>query len=120
MPMDRGVLDGGSLPTLLAQRARAATDRRLAIEAGVGLVVVTVVAIFQPPLSLPLAAFALSLAMFGTWGIVDRELADNGGETMRRRRVLRAVRGLAATIGGLAAVLGALTLFFGILGRWAS
>lgn len=119
-PMDRGVLDGGSLPTLLAERARAATDRRLAIEAGVGLVVVTVAAIFRPPLSVPLAAFALSLAMFGTWGIVDRELADDGGGTMRRHRVLSAVRGIAATIGALSAVVGALTLFFGILGRWAS
>jgi hypothetical protein len=118
--MDRGVLDGGSLPALLAERARAATDRRLAIEAGIGLIVVTLAAIFQPPLSLPLAAFALTLAMFGTWGIVDRELADNGDDSMRRRRVLRAVRGLAATVGSLAAVLGALTLFFGTLGYWKS
>jgi hypothetical protein len=119
-PADNGVFDGGTLTALLAERARAATDRRLAVEAGLGLVVLTVAAIFQPPLALPLAAFALSVAMFGTWGIVDRELAEIEGGTVRKRRVLNAVRVLAATVGALAAVLGALVLFFGILGRWMS
>jgi hypothetical protein len=119
-PADHDVLDGGSLPTMLAERARAATDRRLASEAGIGLVIVTAAAIFQPPLGLPLAAFALSVAMFGTWGIIDRELGDPGDETVQGRKVLLVVRALAASIGALSATIGGLTLFFGILGRWMS
>lgn len=113
------VLDGGSLPALLVARARAATDRRLAMEAGLALVLLATVLVFRPPLMVPLAAFAVSVAMFGTWGILDRESRDAGGDT-RRRTVLGVLRGMAAAIGAAAAVLGAVTFFFATLGYWKS
>lgn len=113
------VLDGGSLPALLVARARAASDRRLATEAGLALLVLAVVLIFRPPLMLPAAAFAVSLAMFGLWGILDREVRDTG-EPTRRTRLLEVLRGLAAVTGAVAAVLGAVTFFFATLGLWKS
>lgn len=112
---NREVLDRGSLPQLLAQRARQATDRRLALDAAVGLVVAATLAVVRPPLWLPLAALAFSLGAFGVWGILDREASDAvAGST--RTRLLTGARALTALLGGASAAVFGVGLFFALLG----
>ena len=116
---NREVLDRGSLPDLLVQRARNASDRRLVVDAAVGLVGATSVAVLRPPLWIPLAALAFSLCAFGLWGILDRETTDAplGG---RRARLLSGARVIAAGLGGVAAAIFGVSLFFALLGPWIS
>lgn len=113
----RDVLDQGSLPALLANRARQASDRRLVLDAAAGVLAATTVLIFRPPLWISLAPLAAAFAMFGVWGILDRELQEPHASP---RRLLRAARGTVLTVGTLAGVFGAITLFFATLGLWKS
>jgi len=110
-------LDQGSLPALLASRARQASDRRLVVDAAAGVVLATLVIIFRPPLWISLGPLAMAFAMFGVWGILDRELHESGAGP---HRVLRAARGAVLALGSLAGVFGAITLFFSTLGLWKS
>ncbi len=112
---NREVLDRGSLPQMLAQRARKASDRRLALDAALGLIAAAGFAILRPPLWIPLSALAFCLGAFGVWGILDREAVDAGGAG-DRAKVLSWARGGVAIIGGAAAVLFGITLFFALLG----
>ena len=116
---NREVLDRGSLPDLLAQRARNASDKRLVVDAAVGLVGAATVAALRPPLWIPLSALAFCLGAFGTWGILDRETADpsRGG---RPSRILVVSRAIAAALGGAAAAIFGVSLFFALLGQWIS
>lgn len=111
--------DGRTLADVLLARVRASSDRRLAIDAGAGLVAAVVLALTRPPLWLPLALLAVGLAAYGVWGIADRELGEHHarGESSRW---LPALRMLAATTGILAAVGAGVLLFFGALGTWIS
>jgi hypothetical protein len=115
---NRDVLDRGSLPELLAHRARNASDQRLVIDAAAGLVVAAIVVALRPPLWVPLAALAFALGAFGTWGILDREATDAspGG----RQRLFSAARGAVALLGAAAAAVSAVSLFFAVLGQWIS
>jgi hypothetical protein len=113
------VLDRGSLAQLLRQRARHTSDRRLAIDAALGVTAAAALAVLRPPFWLPLVALALSLGSFGLWGIVDRELSDAEDQT-RRARVLVFVRGLVGVFGAAVAALFGVTAFFGLLGTWIS
>ncbi len=116
---NREVLDRGSLPDVLVQRARNASDKRLVADAAVGLVVATAVVVLRPPLWIPLAALAFCLGAFGIWGILDRETADvsNGS---RRSRLLLSARAIIAALGGAAAAVFGVSLFFSLLGQWIS
>jgi hypothetical protein len=112
---NREVLDRGSLPELLARRARHASDRRLALDVAAGLLAAALVAVLRPPLWIPLVALALALAAFGVWGILDRETADatSSGRNARPMRLARAIVGVA---GAVAALFFGVTLFFALLG----
>jgi hypothetical protein len=114
---NRDVFDGGSLPELLAHRARQASDRRLAVDVALGLIVAAAVAILRPPLWLPFTALGICLVAFGAWGILDREVieAGEGG-----RRAMSVGRNIVALVGGAAAVLFGVSLFFSLLGSWIS
>lgn len=112
---NREVLDRGSLPELLARRARHASDRRLAIDAAAGVLAAAVFAVLRPPLWLPLVALALALAAFGAWGILDRETAD-ATSSGRNTRPIRLARGVVGVAGALAALFFGVTLFFALLG----
>ena len=116
---NREVLDRGTLPDLLAQRARNASDKRLVIDAAVGLVGAATVAVLRPPLWIPLASLAFCLGAFGVWGILDRETADasHGG---RHSRFLSGARAITAALGGTAAAIFGISLFFALLGQWIS
>jgi hypothetical protein len=110
-----------SLRELLSDRARGASDARLALNVGLGLLVAVAAIIWRPgPWHLMLAA-ALCFMSFGAWGMADRELYGRSDSDMSlSRRVLSALRLLAAVIGGLAGLVlafGALTF---ALGTWIS
>jgi len=111
---NREVLDRGSLPQMLANRARQASDRRLALDAALGLIAAAGLAVLRPPLWIPLTALAFCLGAFGVWGILDREIADSAGA--ERARVFSWARGGVALIGGAAAIVFGVTLFFALLG----
>ena len=112
---NREVLDRGSLPQMLAHRARQASDRRLALDAAIGLIAAAGFAVLRPPLWIPLTALAICLGAFGVWGILDRELVDATGAE-RRARVISWARGTVAGLGGIAAVVFGVSLFFALLG----
>ncbi|HEX7122983.1 MAG TPA: hypothetical protein VF178_11475 [Gemmatimonadaceae bacterium] len=106
-----------SLAALLAARARASSDRRLALHAGAGLVAAVAVLITRPPVWPSLALVAVAVGAYGAWGIADREL----GERAARGTApwwLRAARDALAAIGLTAAIVGGLLFFFGALGTW--
>jgi hypothetical protein len=111
---NREVLDGGSLPELLAGRARQSSDRRLAADAAIGVVVASALAVLRPPLWFPLAALAATLAAYGAWGILDREVRDAGSPS--RTRLLQWARVIVALLGAAAAMTFGLTLFGALLG----
>ena len=116
---NRDVLDRGSLPEMLAERARRSSDRRLVIDAAMGLIASASIAVLRPPLWIPLAALAFSLGAFGAWGILDREALD-AGRAGTRARTLAWARGLVGALGGVSLVLFGVSLFFSLLGPWIS
>ena len=116
---NRDVLDRGSLPELLVQRARQASDKRLVIDAAVGLIAAALVATLRPPFWIPLAALGFSLGAFGIWGILDREAADAAATGQHPRSVALA-RTVVAVLGVLAIALFAVTFFFSMLGPMIS
>jgi len=111
---NREVLDQGSLPELLAGRARRSSDRRLAADVAVGVIGASALAVLRPPLWVPLAALAATLGAYGAWGILDRELRDAIGSS--RTRLLPAARAIAALLGAAAAMTFGFTLLAAMLG----
>ena len=109
------VVDRGSLPELLANRARLASDRKLVFEASSGLLAAVMTAILRPPLWIPLFALGCCLGAFGLWGILDREV---GEVKPSMKRLLVVARGLVAAAGGFAAILFGVSLLFAMLGTW--
>ncbi|MGH7627258.1 MAG: hypothetical protein ACREOJ_18325 [Gemmatimonadaceae bacterium] len=121
-----------SLPELLAQRARHASDGRLALDLAGGIIVATTAAILAPPGWLQLISAALTFAAFGAWGISDRMLSERSstaasapGRAGRAGRAgrdqwLRAARLAAAALGTCAAVVLLLSVFALLLGTWIS
>ena len=109
------VIDRGSLPELLANRARLSSDRKLVVNAATGLVVAVSAAILRPPLWLPLFALACSFGAFGLWGILDREIGEVKPSSKRALVIARAV---VAAAGTVAAILFGITFFFTLLGTW--
>ena len=116
---NRDVLDRGSLPDMLAQRARQASDRRLVLDAAGGLIAAASIAVLRPPLWIPLAALAFCLGAFGAWGILDRETADAAGAG-NPSRLLTWARGIVGVLGGASAIVFGVSLFFSLLGPWIS
>jgi len=112
---NQDVIDRGSLPQLLANRARLASDRKLVANAGTGLVVAVSTAILRPPFWIPLFALACCVSAYGLWGILDREIGEVKPSS---RRVLTFARGLVAAAGAVAAILFGITLLFTMLGTW--
>ena len=104
--------DASSLPVLLANRARNASDSRLALDAGGGLVVAATLLVWRPAWWILPVCAALCFAAFGMWGIADRELLEPKGANASRDRLLSVLRTFAAAMGSLAA----LVLIFGVLG----
>ena len=110
-----------SLPQFLAQRARHASDRRLAIDAGAGLLAALFVILWRGPYWFLLAAAGIAFGAYGMWGIADRELGESRADRRPLTRIaLRGARAAAAILTALAI----LSLIFGVpaalLGTWIS
>ena len=110
-----------SLPRFLAQRARNASDGRLALNAAAGLIAAAAAAVVPSPGNVVLGAAGTCFFAFGLWGITDRELGERreaigpiGGVLLVAARAFAAVVGL---VGGLGVIFGGLSL---ALGRWVS
>ncbi len=110
-----------SLATVLAARARTATDGRLVVDVVLGLGIAVGAAYWHhKPWLLPFT-LGTGLAMFGIWGIVDRELATRHGlDAQPTTALLRLVRSAAVLVGLLALILGAFALISISLGTWIS
>ena len=107
--------DGETLYGLIAGVARRASDTRLALACGAGILGAGTVALFHPtawPIALPL----VGMAAFGAWGIAERERAATGG----RGTALAIVRVLAAAAGTGAALLLAGVVMAKVIGTWIS
>jgi len=114
---NREVLDQGSLPELLAGRARRSSDRRLAADVAIGVIGASALAVLRPPLWIPLVALAATLGAYGAWGILDRELLDANGA---RARLISSGRSIVAVLGAASAISFGLSLFFAMMGMWIS
>jgi len=80
-----------TLPELLADRARRASDFRLALDTGAGVLVSAAALFWRPRAWVLLLSASLCFAAFGLWGIADRAH-------------LRPLRALAAVLGAVAAL----------------
>lgn len=92
-----------TLPAFLATRARAASDGRLALDAGAGLIAGALAAWARPPAWPLLAAAGTCFLAYGTWGITDRALQERRRGT-RADWALRALRATAVALGLLGVV----------------
>ena len=106
-----------TLPALLAARARAASDGRLAADAGAGLIAGALAAIAQPPAWPLIVAAGTCFLAYGTWGIADRALQE-GPRGTRADWALRGLRAAAATLGSLGVVAMAGIIMGFALGNW--
>lgn len=112
---------GATLGDALAQRARRASSRRLSLDVGAGLLIVTLATAWRPSGWTVLASAALCFATFGAWGLSNRLLDSPGGVSnsgiTASLLILRTVAiavGIAASLFLLFAVLGV------AMGTWIS
>lgn len=117
------------LPALLAQRARRASDRRLALDLALGTTAAAALTIARPSSAwVLLVAAATCFAAFGAWGIADRAIAereaehprDANGDARALARGPRIARGLAAFVGTIAGLVLAFGSVAFLLGTWIS
>ena len=113
---------GESLPAFLARRARGASDVRLALDLGGGVLAAAAVAFARLPAWPVLLFAAVCFAAYGAWGIADRELTERAGtaDDDGSLRSLRAARGAAAGVGAAAAGGLVLSLLSFIFHGWIS
>ena len=108
------------LREFLAARARRASDARLALNAGGGLLGLTCALWLRPAGWLVLAALATCFVAYGAWGMADRELRERYPAPGRQAgaRVLQALRAVLAIVGAtavLTAIVGAAGLALGTI-----
>jgi hypothetical protein len=108
----------GVEPTLvefLRARARRASDARLAIDVGAGLVVLLFATLWHGEAWLVLATASLAVLAYGAWGITDREIAERIA-VARDVMALRVGRVVAVVVGVTAAIGFILSAFAIVLG----
>ena len=108
---EAGILD------VLAQRARATSDDRLAADAIGGLLGVVLMSVWRGPAWYFLLAVAAGFLSFGVWGISDRELLERANLAAVRSRALRGIRFLAMLCGLASAVFLMMVVLAKALGR---
>lgn len=106
----------------LSDRARHASDTRLALDAAGGVVIALAAVLWRPSEWVLLVGLALCFAAYGGWGMADRELGER--TTTRASasslRLVRALRWVAAIIGFAAGLTVLFRLFTLALGTWIS
>jgi hypothetical protein len=106
-----------TLPALLAARARGASDGRLALDAGGGLIAASLAFAARPPAWPLLVSASTCLLAYGAWGIADRTLHERPSGA-HGTRLLRALRAGAAALGILSVLgVGGVVMAF-VLGNW--
>ena len=115
--MNPALRPDAGLTEFLAARARAASDGRLALDVVVGAIVVILFVAWRPAGWVSLAGAATSLAAFGLWGIIDREIRERAQAPHARAvSLLAALRLALACLGflaGVAALFGSLGIVLG-------
>ena len=106
-----------TLPALLAARARAASDGRLAADASAGLIAGALAAIAQPPAWPLIVAAGTCFLAYGVWGIADRALQEIPRGT-RTDWALRGLRITAAVLGSLGVLATGGVIMGFVLGNW--
>ena len=101
-----------TLTEFLSDRARRASDARLALNAGLGLSIAAAAGFWRPAGWMALVSLALTFGAYGIWAIAGRELAE-GARAGWRHGVLTALRALAA-VGGTLAGLAFIATILGI------
>lgn len=109
-----------SLYSILAIRAREASDVMLAALTAIGGLWTVALAATRPRwwmyALLPLVAGA-----FGVWGILERAMAERGAErTARYERTVRAVQIIAIAVGSIAALVTAFAVLGFLMGPFIS
>ena len=120
---ERAPSPDANLVEFLSARARRASDGRLTLDAGIGLVVAVGSLIWRPSFWHSIACIGLCFAAFGGWGIADRELRERAALSTAagtRLGLLRVGRAVAASIGAIAAGLLLISLLGIALGTWIS
>jgi hypothetical protein len=102
-----------SLLEFLADRARSASVRRLAIDAAVGVSASVAAIRWTETFTLLVASAGILLACYGAWGLFDR------ARTRLERDAWRRTLGLIDAICALSAVLGVLAASGILYGVWA-
>jgi hypothetical protein len=108
-----------TLPALLAQRARRASDGRLTLDAAGGLIAAAALMELRPPAWPVLFSAAMCFLAFGVWGICDRALRETAHQA-RPRPLVRALRAAAAALGVLGGIALVATGMALMIGRWIS
>lgn len=100
-----------SLSQFLSDRARHASDARLALDAGIGFVVAVAATLWRGPGWYIITSAAICFLAYGGWGIADRELQERGTAPasglfwLKAARVVTAIAGVAAAVAFTLAVL---------------
>ena len=105
---------------LLAQRARHASDGRLAADAAGGLLLAAAMLLWRPGGWPVFGSAALCFLAYGGWGIADRALQEAAPSRAAVRRLLALARAAAAVTGMLAAIALVLVVMGLALGNWIS
>lgn len=106
-----------TLPAWLAARGRSASDGRLALNAGGGLIVAALALAVRPPAWPLLVPAATCFLAYGAWGIADRALHERapGAHGVRPLQALRAT----AVVLGILSVLATAGVTMGfVLSNW--
>jgi hypothetical protein len=117
--VDSPVAHDEGFAAVLAGRARAASDGRLILDVAVGLLVVLATAIWHPRAWIIPLSIGSTLAAYGAWGLIDREIAERsaGGGFVRALGILR---GLVVVAGVLSAGVACFAILGFGLGKWKS
>jgi hypothetical protein len=108
-----------NLLQFLTSRARHASEGRLVVDVGVGILAVVAALFWHPWLWLPVLSAGSGLAAFGAWGILDRETGERT-PTGIASRLLRVGRAAAAAVGWLAFAAFIVSAISLALGEWKS
>ena len=119
--MNPALRPDASLVEFLAARARAASDGRLVVDVIAGCCGGLAAAVWRPIGWITLLGAAVSLAAFGAWGIVDREVRERADAPRALGvRVLSMARVAVAIVGALAAATAMFAVLGVMLGTWIS
>ncbi len=106
-----------TLVTLLAARARRASDARLALNTGGGLIAAALAFALRPPVWPLIVATGACFFAYGAWGITDRALSECPADA-RQANTLRVLRAAVVVVGILSALaVGGLVMAVA-LGNW--